>query len=113
MNESDLSTFCEPVYKGFIDPSTVLGVPMIPFLLVTTVVFELALLGFLFFGPAALLFVAIIYLYTLMWARGIGANDIQRLRQVMLRSQIRRGQGLSRLHWGAVSFGPSTRRSLQ
>ena len=113
MNDSDITSFAESVYKGLIDPTTVFGVPMIPFLIGSVIAFEFGALGFLIGGPGVTVGVIIIYSYALSWARQVGASDIQRLRQTYLRAMIRWGQRSSRERWGAVSYGPSSTRGAR
>ena len=99
--------------SGLIDPPTILGVPLIPFISASCLAFELGALGFFLGGVAVVVPVAILYFYGLTWAREVCASDVQRLRQTMLRAQIRWGQGLGRQRWGAVTFGPTSTRGAR
>ena len=113
MNDADISHFAEPVFKGLIDPPTILGIPMTPFLLLTVGGIEIGIAGFLIGGLGFVTIFLILYVFAFNEARAICANDVQRMRQTILKLQIRWGQGASRKRWGAVSYGPASTRGAR
>ncbi len=98
--------FYDPIYKGCTAPSTILGVPLIPFILGALAIGQLTVLSFYFIRlSVALVFVIIgVFLYT--WARKVGANDEHRLLQYLMKARMRGRQSATRKFWGAVSFSP-------
>jgi type IV secretory pathway VirB3-like protein len=98
--------FYDPIYKGCTSPSTILGVPLIPFILGALVFGQLAVLGFYFFRLSVALVFVILGVFAYLWARKMGRNDEHRLLQMMMRMRMRGPQGNARKFWGAVSFSP-------
>jgi type IV secretory pathway VirB3-like protein len=98
--------YYDPIYKGCTSPSTILGVPLVPFILGALVFAQLAVLGFYFFRLSVALVFVILAAFTYIWARGLGRNDEHRLLQFMLKLRMRGGQSSVRKFWGAVSFSP-------
>lgn len=98
--------FYDPIYKGCTVPSTILGVPLIPFILGALVIGQLTVLSFYFIGlSASVVFIAIgAVLYG--WARKAGLNDEHRLLQYLMKARMRGRQAATRKFWGAVSFSP-------
>lgn len=96
----------EEIYKGCTVPSMLFGVPLLPFILATLVAALLGLYAFLIFGMPGLVFLGILYGYLLMWARKVSKHDDTRLLQLLLKLQIRGPQAVSKMWFGAVSFGP-------
>lgn len=98
--------FYDPIYKGCTAPSTILGVPLIPFILGALVLGQLTVLSFYFIRlSVALVFIIIgVFLYT--WARKVGSNDEHRLLQYLMKARMRGRQSATRKFWGAVSFSP-------
>ncbi|RRS01166.1 hypothetical protein EIP75_21565 [Aquabacterium soli] len=98
--------FFDPIYKGCTAPSTIAGVPLIPFILGGLVTAQLTVLSFYFFSlPVAMVFV-VMGLAAYLWARRLGSNDEHRLLQFMLKARMRGRQKATRRFWGAVSFSP-------
>ena len=98
--------FYDPIYKGCTAPSTIFGVPLIPFILGALVIGQLAVLGFYFFRLSVALVFIIIGVYAYAWARKVGSNDEHRLLQHLMKARIRGRQSATRKFWGAVSFSP-------
>lgn len=98
--------FYDPIYKGCTAPSTILGVPLVPFILGALVIGQLSVLSFYFIRlSVALVFLTIgVFLYA--WARKLGSNDEHRLLQYLMKARMRRRQSATRKFWGAVSFSP-------
>lgn len=98
--------FFDPIYKGCTAPSTMLGVPLIPFVLGALVIGQLTVLSFYFFNLSVALVFIVIGLVVYVWARKVGANDEHRLLQLLMRARMRGQQSATRKFWGAVSFSP-------
>ncbi len=98
--------FHDPIYKGCTTPSTILGVPLIPFILGALVIAQLSVLSFYFLGLSVAAFFICIGVVLYAWARKAGRNDEHRLLQYLLKAQMRGRQSATRKFWGAVSFSP-------
>ncbi len=98
--------FYDPIYKGCTAPSTILGVPIIPFILGALVIGQLTVLSFYFFRLSVALVFVVIGVFVYGWARKVGSNDEHRLLQYMLKLRMRGRQATTRKFWGAVSFSP-------
>lgn len=96
----------DPIYKGGTTVSTMFGVPLLPFIVVTLIFGELAIPAFYLLGAAGLIPIGLTYGVLFRWARNLGRHDEQRLLQVIKRAQIRLPQLRSIRCWGAVTFGP-------
>lgn len=102
--------FFDPIYKGCTSPSTVFGVPMLTFILGTLVFAQISVIGFFVSGMPVVVVMAILYGFSLAWARRISRNDEQRLPQLILRMRMRGPQRASIRYWGAVTFAPTKYR---
>ena len=100
-----MNDYYEPVYKGCTSPSTIAGVPTLPFVLSAVVFAQLGLVAFMTTGAAGILTVAVIYGYVLRWARRVSRSDDHRLEQMIKRLKIRHGHRLSTRYWGAGTYG--------
>lgn len=98
--------FYDPIYKGCTAPSTILGVPLIPFILGALVIGQLTVLSFYFFRFSVALVWIVIGAFLYVWARRVGKNDEHRLLQYLMKAQMRGRQKATRKFWGAVSFSP-------
>ena len=98
--------FYDPIYKGCTTPSTILGVPLIPFILGALVIGQLTVLSFYFLGLSVAVVFIVIGLFAYFWARKIGMNDEHRLLQYLMKLRMRTRQSNTRKFWGAVSFTP-------
>ena len=98
--------FKDPIFKGCTRPPMFVGVPMIPFLLITGIFLLLAVWLFYLLSPYITLFLMIIYVPIFITLRQITKKDDQRLKQWLLRIQMRTRQRSSRILWGAVSYSP-------
>lgn len=98
--------FFDPIYKGCTSPSTVLGVPLIPFILGALVIGQLTVLSFYFIRLSVALVFLILGIAAYLWARKVGLDDEHRLLQYMLKARMRGRQSATRRFWGAVSFSP-------
>jgi type IV secretory pathway VirB3-like protein len=98
--------FYDPIYKGCTSPSTILGVPLVPFILGALVCAQLAVLSFFFVRFSVALVPIIVGVYGYVWARKVGANDEHRLLQYLMKLRMRLRQAATRRFWGAVSFSP-------
>lgn len=102
--------YYDPIYKGCTAPSTILGVPLIPFVLGALVIAQLSVLSFFFIRFSVALSVLVIGLVLYLWARRTGTNDEHRLLQQLMKLRMRSGQQATRKFWGAVSFSPLSAR---
>jgi len=82
-----------------------MGVPMIPFLLVTGLFSILAMWSFYLFSPYAALIVLLIYAPIYFFMRQLTKKDDQRLRQIMLQARMRLRHSNQQI-WGAISYSP-------
>lgn len=98
--------FFDPIYKGCTAPSTILGVPIIPFILGALVIGQLTVLSFYFIRLSVALVFLIIGIFAFLWARKVGSNDEHRLLQYLMKARMRGRQSATRKFWGAVSFSP-------
>lgn len=98
--------FYDPIYKGCTAPSTILGVPLIPFILGALVVGQLTVLSFYFIRLSVALVFIITGVFGYAWARKVGSNDEHRLLQFLMKARMRGRQSATRKFWGAVSFSP-------
>lgn len=98
--------YFDPIYKGCTAPSTVFGVPLLPFILATVVFGQGAVAAFYFVGVPLALVLLMLYGFAFVWARRMSRNDEHRLIQYILKMRMRGPQGASRQFWGAVSFSP-------
>jgi type IV secretory pathway VirB3-like protein len=98
--------YYDPIYKGCTAPSTILGVPLIPFVLGALLIAQLSVLSFFFIRFSVALSVLVIGLVLYLWARRIGINDEHRLLQQLMKLRMRGRQQATRKFWGAVSFSP-------
>ncbi|HWU49538.1 MAG TPA: VirB3 family type IV secretion system protein [Asticcacaulis sp.] len=98
-------TYRDPVFRGATRPPMFLGVPMIPFILITGAA---VLIGMLLLFVHALLTVLVIALYLplFVWMRMKTRQDDQRLHQLMLRLRLRARMSGARRYWGALTFTP-------
>jgi type IV secretory pathway VirB3-like protein len=98
--------FYDPIYKGCTAPSTLLGVPLIPFILGALVIGQLTVLSFYFIRLSVAAVFIVIGVTAFVWARNVGRNDEHRLLQYLLKARMRARQTATRKFWGAVSFSP-------
>ncbi len=98
--------YFDPIYKGCTSPSTILGVPLLPFVLGALVFAQLSVLSFYFIRLSAALVFVIVSIVAYFWARKLGSNDEHRLLQYLLKLRMRGRQASTRKFWGAVSFSP-------
>jgi type IV secretory pathway VirB3-like protein len=98
--------YYDPIYKGCTAPATILGVPLVPFILGALVTAQLMVLGFFFIRLSVSIGFLTIGLFAFVWARRIGANDEHRLLQYLMKARMRGRQAATRKFWGAVSFSP-------
>jgi type IV secretory pathway VirB3-like protein len=98
--------FYDPIYKGCTSPSTIFGVPLIPFILGAVLTGQLALLSFYFIRLSVALGFIVIGVFAYFWARKVGSNDEHRLLQYLMKLRMRGRQSATRKFWGAVSFSP-------
>jgi type IV secretory pathway VirB3-like protein len=98
--------FYDPIYKGCTAPSTILGVPLVPFILGALVIAQLSVLSFYFIRLSVALVFIIIGGFVYAWARKLSSNDEHRLLQYLMKARMRGRQSATRKFWGAVSFSP-------
>jgi type IV secretion system protein VirB3 len=98
--------FYDPVYKGCTSPSTVLGVPLVPFILGALVIGQLTVLSFYFIRLSVALGFVLIGVFAYASARKVSSNDEHRLLQYLMKLRMRGRQSATRKFWGAVSFSP-------
>nr|WP_317623798.1 VirB3 family type IV secretion system protein [Acidovorax sp. SUPP3334]BDH38364.1 VirB3 family type IV secretion system protein [Acidovorax sp. SUPP3334] len=101
-----MERFRDPIYKGCTAVATVLGVPLIPFIVGALVTGQLMVLTFYFFRFSVSIGIFFIAIFVYAWARKVGANDEHRLLQLMLKARMRGRHAATRRFWGAVSFSP-------
>lgn len=102
--------YVDPIYKGGTALSTILGVPLLPFILGALVIGQLTVLGFFFFRMSVGLSVLVVGVILFGWARQVGKNDEWRLMQLLMKARMRGPQKGVRKFWGAVSFSPHSPR---
>ncbi|BEV13140.1 VirB3 family type IV secretion system protein (plasmid) [Asticcacaulis sp. DW145] len=103
-----MDNFRDPIFKGCTRPAMFLGVPMVPFLVVSG--------GFLLAGvwlmylitPLVSVFLILTYVPLFLTLRQITKKDDQRLAQLLMRARMRHRHGAGRKFWKAVSYGPMT-----
>ncbi len=83
-----------------------MGVPTIPFLLVTGSFMILAVWTFYLVSPYVSLFLGIVYVPICITLRQMTKKDDQRLRQVLMRARMRFRHRAGRQLWGAASYSP-------
>jgi type IV secretory pathway VirB3-like protein len=98
--------FYDPIYKGCTAPSTILGVPLIPFILGALFIGQLTVLSFYFINLSVAVVFIILGVSLYAWARKVGSNDEHRLLQYLMKARMRGRQAATRKFWGAVSFSP-------
>lgn len=98
--------FRDPIFKACTRPPMFAGVPMIPFLVVTGLFLLLAVWSFYLVSGYVTLVLAIAYVPLVLTMKQITKKDDQRLRQWMMRLQMRVRQRPGRALWGAISFSP-------
>lgn len=99
-------TYRDPVFRGATRPPMFLGVPMIPFILITGTAVLIGML-LLFVHPLLTVLVIALYLPLFVWMRMKTRQDDQRLHQLMLRLRLRARMSGARRYWGALTFTPS------
>lgn len=98
--------FFDPIYKGCTAPSTIFGVPLVPFILGALVFAQLMLVSFYFIGLSVSVAVFVMAVFVYLWARKVGREDEHRLLQYVLKMRMRGSQTSTRRFWNAVSFSP-------
>ena len=98
-------TYRDPVFRGCTRPPMFLGVPMIPFILLTGFA-VLAGMLLLFLNALLTILVIALYLPIFVWMRMATRQDDQRLHQLMLRLRMRARMSGARSHWGALTYTP-------
>lgn len=93
------------VFRGCTRPAMFLGVPMVPFILVTGASVLFAMLA-LYVSAVATMVVIALYLPVYLWMRLVTKQDDQRLHQLILRLRLRTRMGKSRKVWKAVTYTP-------
>ena len=81
------------------------GVPMLPFMVVTGGFLLLAIWSVYLLSAYVSLFLALLYIPLVITMRQITRQDDQRLRQVLMRLRMRH-RHFNRDLWGAVSYSP-------
>lgn len=82
------------------------GVPMLPFLLVTGGFLILTVWSYYLLSGYVSLFLAIAYVPICVTMRQVTKKDDQRLRQLLMRAQMRFRQVSGHALWGATSYSP-------
>ena len=101
-----MDEFRDPIFKGCTRPAMFLGVPLIPFLLISGGFMVVGMWGSYLIHPLVALGLLAIYLPLLGAMRHITKQDDQRLRQVLRRLMMRVRHDQGRRFWGAISYGP-------
>ena len=101
-----MDAFRDPIFRGCTRPAMFMGIPMLPFLLVTGAFLIPGAWICYLLSPYAALFLFVTYVPVLLTMRTITKTDDQRLLQLMLRARMRIRQKDARRHWGAVSYSP-------
>lgn len=83
-----------------------MGVPMIPFVLVSGFFLILAVWLFYLISPYVTLLLIFAYIPIVVWMRQITKKDDQRLKQMLMRARMRVRQRAGRALWGAISYSP-------
>ena len=82
------------------------GVPTLPLILICGLTLLLSVWSFYFVSGYVSLFMVLMAIPVVVTMREITKKDDQRLRQVMMRAQMRLRHLASRATWGAISYGP-------
>ncbi len=82
-----------------------LGVPMVPFILLTGFAVLVAMLA-LFVNALITIVVIALYLPVFVWMRMVTKQDDQRLGQLLLRLRLRARMSGARRYWGALTLTP-------
>jgi len=90
----------ESIYKGATRPAVTMGVPLVPFILVTAAAAMLGMYALILIGPWAALPVPMAYLPLMIWMRHATKKDDQRIRQILLR--VRLGAVVPTRVWGGA-----------
>ncbi|MDI7776577.1 VirB3 family type IV secretion system protein [Asticcacaulis sp. EMRT-3] len=101
-----MDDFRDPIFKGCTRPAMFLGVPMMPFLMVTGVCLLAG--GWLMYliSPVVSLFIGLTYVAIVAVMRQVTRKDDQRLHQLLMRARMRHRHGAARRRWDALSFAP-------
>ena len=94
-----------PFFKGCTKPAMFAQVPLIPFLLLTSVFFVSAMWAYVLVSWYLSLFLLMVYFPLYAAMRAMSRKDDQRLRQIMLRARMRIRQG-NHNTWGAIAYNP-------
>lgn len=101
-----MDNYRDPIFKGCTRPAMLVGVPMIPFLVVTGFFLLTFIWTFYMVSGYVALLLLISYVPLFLTMRAITKKDDQRLRQIMMRARMRVRQIAGRRIWGAVSYSP-------
>lgn len=101
-----MSTFRDPIFRGCTRPAMFAGVPMLPALLVTASFALATVWTFYLISAYCALLLVMIYVPILVTMREVTKKDDQRLRQLLLRAQMRLRQHRGRQLWSATSYAP-------
>jgi type IV secretion system protein VirB3 len=101
-------SFRDPFFKGCTRPAMFpgVGVPLLPFLLVTGVFILAGMWLFYLASGYVTLLLLLIYIPLMAWMRQVTKKDDQRLSQLLKRARMRVRQQAGKALWGAVSFSP-------
>lgn len=100
----------DPLFKGCTRPPMLLGIPMVPFVLLTGLFVLLSMYLFTLVSPLLALFLLLIYLPICFWMRLVTQRDDQRLLQLILRLRLRLRMRPVQRRWGAVTYSPHSYR---
>jgi type IV secretory pathway VirB3-like protein len=78
----------EPIYKGATRPSSIFGVPLVPFLMVSGASFLAGMYLLVYASALWAIAVAGLAVSALAWMRVLTKKDDQRLRQVLLAGRL-------------------------
>lgn len=92
-------------FKGCTRPAMFIGVPLMPFLLVSGCFLLLIVWCMQFVSGYAALMLFLVYVPMLLVMRQITKKDDQRLRQMLLRMRMR-VRHLNKPYWQTISFAP-------
>lgn len=92
-------------FKGCTRPAMFMGVPLVPFLLVSGAALLAAVWSFYLVSAYLALLIAIACAPIVLAMRLVTKRDDQRLRQLLLRARLRTRHA-NRGRWGAVSYAP-------
>jgi type IV secretion system protein VirB3 len=103
-----MDDFRDPIFKGCTRPAMFLGVPMVPFLVVSGLFLVAGVWLMYLISPVISILIILAYVPLVIAMQQITKKDDQRLAQLFMRMRMRHRHGHGRKVWNAISYGPLT-----